>query len=147
MPYIVRNIDVLDIKPSTGIGVSVPFDGPTGINTTFTTKDTIKSYLNIVFVYSQPLLNFILTGKRERVFNPSFGSGVRELLFQPITDDIIDQVDNLIRGGVENYFPTVDIQDLEVTLQPNSHSFNIYLSYTIINTNIEDEVQITFNNG
>jgi len=137
MPYIVRNIDVLDIKPSTGIGVSVPFDGPTGINTTFTTKDTIKSNL----------VNFILTGKRERVFNPSFGSGVRELLFQPITDDIIDQVDNLIRGGVENYFPTVDIQDLEVTLQPNNHSFNIYLSYTIINTNIEDEVQITFNNG
>jgi len=137
MPYIVRNIDVLELKPSTGIGVSVPFDGPTGINTTFTTKDTIKSNL----------INFILTGKRERVFNPSFGSGVRELLFQPITDDIIDQVDNLIRGGVENYFPTVDIQDLEVTLQPNSHSFNIYLSYTIINTNIEDEVQITFNNG
>jgi len=137
MPYIVRNIDVLELKPSTGIGISVPFDGPTGINTTFTTKDTIKSNL----------VNFILTGKRERVFNPSFGSGVRELLFQPITDDIIDQVDNLIRGGVENYFPTVDIQDLEVTLQPNSHSFNIYLSYTIINTNIEDEVQITFNNG
>ena len=137
MTYIVRNVDLLDTKPSTGIGVSVPFDGPTGINTTFTTKDTIKSNL----------VNFILTGKRERVFNPSFGSGVRELLFQPITDDIIDQVDNLIRGGVENYFPTVDIQDLEVTLQPNNHSFNIYLSYTIINTNIEDEVQITFNNG
>ena len=45
MPYIVRNIDVLELKPSTGIGVSVPFDGPTGINTTFTTKDTIKSNL------------------------------------------------------------------------------------------------------
>ena len=68
MPYIVRNIDVLELKPSTGIGVSVPFDGPTGINTTFTTIDTIKSNL----------INFILTGKRERVFYPSFGSGVRE---------------------------------------------------------------------
>ena len=41
MPYIVRNIDVLDIKPSTGIGISVPFDGSTGINTTFTTKDNL----------------------------------------------------------------------------------------------------------
>ena len=137
MPYIVRNIDVLDTKPSTGIGVSVPFDGSTGINTTFTTKDTIKSNL----------LNFILTGKRERVFNPSFGSGVRDLLFQPITDDIIDQVDNLIRGGVENYFPTVDIQDLEVTLKPDDLRIEIYLSYTIINTNIEDEIQINLSNG
>ena len=137
MPYIVRNIDVLDTKPSTGIGVSVPFDGSTGINTTFTTKDTIKSNL----------LNFILTGKRERVFNPSFGSGVRDLLFQPITDDIIDQVDNLIRGGVESYFPTVDIQDLEVTLKPDDLRIEIYLSYTIINTNIEDEIQINLSNG
>jgi phage baseplate assembly protein W len=137
MPYIVRNIDVLDIKPSTGIGISVPFDGSTGINTTFTTKDTIKSNL----------LNFILTGKRERVFNPSFGSGVRDLLFQPITDDIIDQVDNLIRGGVESYFPTVDIQDLEVTLRPDNLRIEIYLSYTIINTNIEDEIQINLSNG
>jgi phage baseplate assembly protein W len=137
MPYIVRNIDVLDIKPSTGIGISVPFDGSTGINTTFTTKDTVKSNL----------LNFILTGKRERVFNPSFGSGVRDLLFQPITDDIIDQVDNLIRGGVESYFPTVDIQDLEVTLKPDDLRIEIYLSYTIINTNIEDEIQINLSNG
>ena len=137
MTYIVRNIDVLDIKPSTGIGISVPFDGPTGINTTYTTKDTIKSNL----------LNFILTGKRERVFNPSFGSGVRELLFQPITEDLVDQIDNLIRGGVDDYFPTVDIKELEVILQPDSNTFNIYLSYSIINTNIEDELQINLNNG
>jgi phage baseplate assembly protein W len=137
MAYIVRNVDVLDTKPSTGIGITVPFDGPTGINTTFTTKDTIKSNL----------LNFILTGKRERVFNPSFGSGVRELLFQPITEDLIDQVDNLIRGGVESYFPTVDIRELDVTLQPNSKTITIYLNYSIINTNIEDELQINMNNG
>jgi len=137
MTYIVRNVDLLDTKPSTGIGITVPFDGPTGINTTYTTKDTIKSNL----------LNFILTGKRERVFNPSFGSGVRELLFQPITEDLVDQIDNLIRGGVDDYFPTVDIKELEVTLQPDSNTFTIYLSYSIINTNIEDELQINLNNG
>ena len=137
MTYIVRNVDVLDTKPSTGVGIKVPFDGPTGINTTYTTKEAIKSNL----------LNFILTGKRERVFNPSFGSGVRELLFEPITEDIIDQIDNLIRGGVESYFPTVDIRELEVTLQPDNHTFNIYLNYSIINTNIEDELQINLNNG
>ena len=137
MTYIVRNIDVLDTKPSTGIGIKVPFDGSTGVNTTYTSRDAIKSNL----------LNFILTGKRERVFNPSFGSGVRELLFQPITEDIVDQIDSLIRGGVETYFPTVNIRELDVTLQPNSHTFTIYLNYSIINTNIEDELQINLNNG
>jgi phage baseplate assembly protein W len=135
--YIVRNIDILDTKPSTGVGIKVPFDGPTGINTTYTTRDATKSNL----------LNFILTGKRERIFNPSFGSGVRELLFQPITEDIVDQIDNLIRGGVETYFPTVQINELSVDLEPESHTFTVYLNYSIINTNIEDELQINLNNG
>ena len=137
MAYIVRNVTDLDTRPSTGVGIKVPFDGSTGINTTYTTKDAIKSNL----------LNFILTGKRERVFNPSFGSGVRELLFQPITEDIVDQIDTLIRGGVEAYFPTVEIRELEVTLQPDSHTFSVYLNYSVINTNIEDELQINLNNG
>ena len=68
MAYIVRNVDILDLQPSTGVGISLPFNGPTGINTTYTTKDAVKSNL----------LNFILTGKKERVMNPSFGSGVRD---------------------------------------------------------------------
>ncbi len=99
MAYIVRNVDILDLKPSTGVGIALPFNGPTGINTTFTTKDAIKSNL----------LNFILTGKRERIMNPNFGSGVRDLLFEPITENITDQIENLIYGGVETFFPQVQI--------------------------------------
>tara|TARA_B110000503_G_scaffold58585_1_gene93675 strand:+ start:6032 stop:6448 length:417 start_codon:yes stop_codon:yes gene_type:complete len=137
MAYIVRNVDILDLKPSTGVGISLPFNGPTGINTTYTTKDAVKSNL----------LNFILTGKKERVMNPSFGSGVRDLLFEPITEDITDQVENLIYGGVESYFPQVQINSLTVNLSPNTKTITIYLNYSVINTNIEDELQINLNGG
>ena len=137
MAYIVRNVDILDLQPSTGVGISLPFNGPTGINTTYTTKDAVKSNL----------LNFILTGKKERVMNPSFGSGVRDLLFEPITEDITDQVENLIYGGVESYFPQVQINSLTVNLSPNTKTITIYLNYSVINTNIEDELQINLNGG
>jgi hypothetical protein len=36
------------------------------VNTTYTTQDAIKSNL----------INFILTGKRERIMNPGFGAGL-----------------------------------------------------------------------
>ena len=137
MAYIVRNVDILDLQPSTGVGISLPFNGPTGINTTYTTKDAVKSNL----------LNFILTGKKERVMNPSFGSGVRDLLFEPITEDITDQVENLIYGGVESYFPQVQINSLKVNLSPDTKTITIYLNYSVINTNIEDELQINLNGG
>ena len=137
MAYIVRNVDVLDLNPSTGVGISLPFNGPTGINTTYTTRDAVKSNL----------LNFILTGKKERVMNPSFGSGVRDLLFEPITESLTDQVESLIYGGVETYFPQVQINSLTVDLSPDNLTVIIYLNYSIINTNIEDELQINLNNG
>ena len=150
MAYIFKNIDVLDLNPSTGVGISVPFNGPTGVNTTYTTQDAIKSNL----------LNFILTGKRERVMNPGFGAGLLGLapsledpigepgvLFNQITEERIDEIENLIYGGVDLYFPTVTIESLNVELEPDSKTIVIYLKYTVVNTNIEDEIQINLNNG
>jgi uncharacterized protein len=137
MAYIVNNIDVLDLKPSTGVGISLPFNGPTGINTTYTTKDAIKANL----------LNFLLTAKRERVMNPQFGSGLPDLLFEPVTDTFIDQAESLIYNGVELFFPQVQILELNVDLYPDNSTVIIYLKYTVINTNIEDELQLNLNNG
>ena len=137
MAYIVRNVDILDLQPSIGVGIDLPFNGPTGINTTYTTKDAVKANL----------LNFILTGKRERIMNPNFGSGIRDVIFEQITDERIDQIENLIYGGVELYFPQVQIKDLTINLSPESQTITIYLKYSVINTNIEDELQININNG
>lgn len=137
MAYLVRNVDILDLQPSTGVGIKIPFDGQTGISTTYTTKDAIKSNL----------LNFLLTGKRERIMNPSFGSGLREVIFQPLSQDTITQVENLIAGGVENFFPQVIINNLDVQLEQETSTLVITLGYSVQNTNIEDELQINVNNG
>lgn len=150
MAYIFKNIDVLDLNPSTGVGISVPFNGPTGVNTTYTTQDAIKSNL----------LNFILTGKRERVMNPGFGAGLLGLapsledpigdagvLFNQITEERIDQIENLIVGGIDLYFPLITIIELKVNLSPDSQTIEIYLNYTITNTSIEDELLITYGLG
>ena len=135
MAYIVRNVDVLDLRPSTGVGISLPFDGATGINTTYTTTDAIKSNL----------INFLLTGKRERIMNPGFGSGLRGVIFEQVTEDTSAVIEDLIRGGVEQFFPQVLIESLDIELSPNDGIINIYLTYTVINTNIEDTLQLNLN--
>lgn len=137
MAYIVNNIDVLDLKPSTGVGINLPFNGPTGINTTYTTKDAIKANL----------LNFLLTAKRERILNPQFGSGLPDLLFEPVTEDFIAQAESLIYNGIESFFPQVQILELIVDLFPDRSTVTIYLKWSVINTNIEDELQLNLNNG
>ena len=135
--YLFRNIDILDTKPSTGVGIKIPFDGATGVNTTFTTKDAIKSNL----------LNFLLTGKRERVLNPGFGSGLRELMFQPLTDTLRAQMEDLVLSGVNQFFPNVRINSLNVDLDPDNSKTILNINYSVINTNIDDDIQINVNNG
>ena len=122
--YQFRNIDILDLKPSTGVGIKVPFDGATGLNTTFTTQDAVKSNL----------LNFLLTGKRERVLNPGFGSGLREAMFAPMTEDLRQDITDLIIGGVRSFFPNVQINSLNIEFNQEASTAIINLNYSVINS-------------
>ena len=137
MAYITRNVDILDLQPSVGVGISIPFNGATGINTTYTTQDAIKSNL----------LNFLLTGKRERIMNPGFGSGLRDIIFNPLTENLVEEIENLIINGIDTFFPNVIVNDLNVQLEQQSNTTIIALNYSLANTNIEDELQINMNNG
>jgi phage baseplate assembly protein W len=72
MAYQVRNINPLDLQPSTGIGVSIPFSSKSVFTTVYTTQEQLK--YNII--------NYLLTNRKERVFVPNFGAGIRDLLFE-----------------------------------------------------------------
>ena len=135
--YIIQNINPLDTKPSVGIGIKVPFDGFTGINSTYTTKEAVKSNL----------LNWFLTNDRERPFNPAFGANLRAQIFEQITENSFDTINDVITQEIATYFPNILIDDLRVEGSPDRNTIQIYFRYSLNETNIEDDIQITFNNG
>ncbi len=135
MAYNLRNINVLDLRPSTGVGVALPFSSPSVFTTVYTTKEQLK--YNII--------NFLLTDKRERVFNPTFGAGIRQKLFEQITADTIDTLDIQIRSGIESNFPNVTITELTFGGDPDRNLLTIQFSYTINNTGESDNVILDLN--
>jgi phage baseplate assembly protein W len=136
MAYNIININPLDLQPSKGVGIKVPFDGPTGLNITYTTKEAVKSNI----------LNFFLTGKRERIMSPNFGAGIREQLFEQITNDTAENLEDIITFGLNDYFPQIQLTNLNVNAAPDQNLIQIYFSYSIKNTNMQDEITINFNN-
>jgi len=134
MAFEVKKIDPLDLQPRKGVGVSLPFTGPGVFNTTYETKDAIKTNM----------INFFLTGTGERFLNPSFGSGLRNLLFDQLTQDKIDQIKNTIQEGLNVYFPRVITTDMQLNAEPDSNAVFLTMSYTISETNIEDSLVINF---
>jgi len=115
-----------------GLGISIPFDGNTGINITYDSKEAIRSNL----------LNFLLTNKRERILNPNIGSTIREQIFEQVTEESLNNIKDIIITNINDYFPQVLLENLNII--PNNNEISIYIKYSIKNTNINDDIQIIF---
>lgn len=135
MAYNLKNINVLDLRPSTGIGVSLPFSNPAVFETVYTTKDQLKFNM----------INFLLTNRGERLYNPNFGANISAQLFEQITDETLDALDTQIRTGIAQYFPNVTITSLGFVPEPDRNTLLIQFSYTINNTGDSDNLIISLN--
>jgi len=134
MAFNSRRINPLDLQPRKAIGVSLPLSGAAVFNSTYMTKDAIRTNL----------INYFLTGQGERYMNPSFGTIIRNLMFENINQNMIDRVKSTVRTGLSEYFPTIVPSDFRVIGTPDSNTVTLSLKYSIKNTNIQDEVVINF---
>lgn len=137
MAYNLRNINVLDLRPSTGVGVSLPFSNRIAFTTVYTTKEQLK--YNII--------NYLLTGRGERIFNPTFGAGIRNRLFEQISEDSNEALQLTIQSSIENYFPSVEVVNLSVVSDPDRSQISVQFSYRIRQTNETDNILLNIQNG
>lgn len=132
MAYSLTKIAIVDTKPSTGVGVKIPFSDKSVFTTVYSTKEQTK--YNII--------NYLLTDPKERVFNPTFGAGIRSNLFEHITYKSLEEIKISISNKLEKNFPNVRVDDATVTADPDTNTINISFSYTILNTKESDEINI-----
>jgi phage baseplate assembly protein W len=111
-----------DVGQPRGIGINVLFNNDTSVfNQTFTTKDQVKSNL----------INFILTNKGERMFNPTFGGNLRAALFEP--DVMFDSVAARLEEEIYAYVPNIIINNISIKLLSDQNIVTISLFYSINN--------------
>ena len=128
-------VNPLDLQKNIAIGVSLPFNGPSGpFNKTYSTKDQIKSNL----------INLLLTNKGERVFNPEFGADIKKVLFEGITEDTSALIQNLIITNVNYFIPEVNIVDVVVEPNTDNNSYNIIVKYSLVISGTADQITVQF---
>jgi phage baseplate assembly protein W len=111
-----------DVGQPKGIGISVVFNNDTSVfNTTTTTKEQVKSNL----------INYILTNKGERLFDPTFGGNLRASLFEP--DTSFDSVSARLENEIYAYVPNIIIRDITIRRESDNNLVNISLDYSISN--------------
>jgi len=132
MAFNPQQIYPIDLNASKAVGVDIPFNGPAVFKSNYLTKDAIKNNL----------INFFLTNPGERYLNPLFGAGLRAFIFEQITNDNLDFLREDINSKLNTYFPNITINDLIVSGQVDTNQVTVTLNYSVVNTNITDNLEI-----
>jgi phage baseplate assembly protein W len=124
-----------------GISVKLPLtydpeDGPYRLNKK--TKEAVR----------QNLKHLVLTAPGERVMNPQFGVGLRNFLFEPISDRLFTKVAERIRAQVRAYLPFIFIEHISFDSMDNNpqlgpNDVQVFIQYNILPLDAEDTLSIT----
>ena len=134
MAFDTQQIFPIDFNKSAAVGIDLPFNAPGVFRSNFTTKQAIKNNL----------INYFLTNPGERPLNPSFGGGLRSFIFEQIATDNLDFLKERISSDLAAFFPNISIDKLEVLKQDDLNTITVSLTYSVVNTNISDTLEIDF---
>lgn len=92
-------------------------------NQSYSVIEQVKSNLNLL----------LKTKKGERRMNPEFGSGLWNVLFENITDDMSSIIDSTIRNDINHWMSYVKVESINVSnSQDNNYNrLNIYVLFTV----------------
>ena len=113
-----------DLNPDVFIGISLPLDyGSQGFfNKTRTTLQQTRSNIR----------NLLLTMKGERLGNPTFGSELMKVIFEPDDGSIAEKVEAAIRAALTEWLPYVKVVDIVTTSdERNPNKINVKMNFSI----------------
>lgn len=133
MAYQVLSVNQSDTTENRALGVQLPFNGAFGIfSSTYTTVDQAISNLK----------NLLLTTKGERPLQPNFGTNLIRLLFEPNTNAIKQNINDVITQPVNFWLPYINIIEIAtVTAEDDAnldHNISVKITFQV-QTNTTDE--------
>ena len=128
-----RRISPLDLNKNGKIGVAFPLDEINLFTGTQTVQEQVKSNL----------INLLLTVQGERVNQPRFGVGLRNLLFENKID--LDGLKENIKSQINIYIPEISLINVVVRESIDGHKIFIVISYKFKSDGTNDAVQLNFN--
>ena len=128
-----RNISPLDINKNIRIGVALPLNETNIFKGTNTVKEQAKTNL----------INVLLTEPGERVYEPTYGVGLKQILFEqnPNENDLSEKIKQQI--GI--HIPEISLVDTSVNFDDDQHILYVTITYMFNLDRSMDSIQLNFN--
>ena len=92
---------------------------------------------------ARSIRNIIFTSRGDKPFNPSFGSRVSELLFDPMDQITTLAIKTEIEETIKNFEPRVNLKRVQVNPSYDDNEYSVVINYEIIGIDV-DVQQLSF---
>ena len=128
-----------DLDPDVKIGISLPMDHTDGSGFFPGTSTALTQT-------SSNIRNLLLTNKGERVGQPEFGCGLLNVLFEPMSDDLLEDVRTEIEDSIAFWLPHVTINNIGVDRdEAEPQQLNIIIEFALtIQPTVHEVITLNF---
>ena len=127
-----RRINPLDINKNVTIGVAFPLDEVNMFKGTQTVKEQIKSNL----------INLLLTEQGERVNEPDFGVGLKNILFEQNINK--EELEEKINFQINFFIPEISLISVSVGSIDDENKVYLTIAYRFKTDGSTDALTTTF---
>jgi phage baseplate assembly protein W len=151
MARTIYQIKPIDVGAQRGVGILLPMNksahaNSPNLNSLFNQSETLgQSYdagpSNGGSVFAQSysteeqaisnLKNLLLTSRGERIMQPTFGTRIREAVFQPNSINLQEFINETLTESINKWLPYININSIDVTRHIDQHIFYIRLNFSV----------------
>ena len=142
MPIVITpNPDTFDDNVDIAVGLGFPLSitgnasGSGQFSQTFSINDQVIHNLRQV----------LLTIKGEIPNNPSFGSDLYRMVFDPATDNLSSAIKTEIKSVCETWMPYITISEIDTVANEDLNTMNVTIHFVVDQTGFEQAMQIAYN--
>lgn len=136
MGYKIQPVQTNSSVDNIALGVEIRFDGPAVFVPVYSTDTQALSNLK----------NLLLTRIGERYNNPTYGTNLLNIIFQPNVSELKSDIIDIITVAVNRWLPEVNLERIEVLTAEDDptleHNIKITISFT---ANTEKLITVVIN--
>ena len=102
---------------------------------------TVKDAVSV----KRGIRNILLTQGFERLFQPEVGSGIKNMLFEPMTPLTEQRLSDACRDAIDAWEKRASVIDITVISEEEYNRYRVAIKFSINNSLITEEVDVFLN--
>mgnify|MGYP003681807609 FL=1 len=102
---------------------------------------TVKDAVSV----KRGIKNILLTAPFERLFQPEFGSGIKNILFEPMTPLTEQRLSDACRDAIDAWEKRASVIDIAVISEEEYNRYRVAIKFSINNSLETEQVDVFLN--